>query len=115
MAPIAVGGTQNGSVKGLETAGTNAILEIEDFEIFRFLDRPRPINIKTKRSLDERSFSELSIPSSSRIMDRLENVSPLGRMSGFDTPRSNSYIDSHPMVAYARGAGRRSLFYFVSS
>lgn len=45
MAPIAVGGTQNGIVKGLETAGTNAILEIEDFEIFRFLDRPRPIKI----------------------------------------------------------------------
>lgn len=45
MAPIAVGGTQNGSVKGLETAGTNAILGIEDFDIFRFLDRPRPIKI----------------------------------------------------------------------
>ncbi|KAH9693350.1 hypothetical protein KPL70_016652 [Citrus sinensis] len=36
MAPIAVGGTQNGSVKGLETAGTNAILGIEDFDIFRY-------------------------------------------------------------------------------
>lgn len=111
MYPTAVDGAQNGNVKTLETVGT--IFEIEDYDIFRFLYRPRPINIERKRSFDERSFSELPITLSSRLIDHLENhLSPPGRRSGFNSPRSNSHFESHPMIADAWDALRRSLVYF---
>ncbi|KAK1553663.1 hypothetical protein Q3G72_001811 [Acer saccharum] len=110
MSPIAVDGAQSGTVKGFETVGT--IFEIEDSDIFKLLDRPRPINVEKKRSFDERSFSELSISLTSRILDHLDNVSSPGRRSGFNTPRSSSYFESNPIVANAWDALRRSLVYF---
>ncbi|KAK4860063.1 hypothetical protein QYF36_016745 [Acer negundo] len=110
MSPIAVDGAQSGTVKGFETVGT--IFEIEDSDILKLLDRPRPINVEKNRSFDEKSFSEMSISLTSRILDHLDNVSSPSRRSGFATPRSSSYFESNPIVADAWDALRRSLVYF---
>ncbi|CAK7346195.1 unnamed protein product [Dovyalis caffra] len=97
---------QNGSVKSFETAGH--MFEI-DSEILRLSDRPRPLNVERNRSFEERSFSENSL----RIIDHLENSSPAGRRSGFNTPRSSNF-ESHPMVGDAWESLRRTLVYFRS-
>lgn len=113
MSPIAaMDVSNNGSVKSLETTGS--VFEIEDSDISKLLERPRPINIERKRSFDERSFnSELSITLSPRFSYRnhLENGSPVGRRSGYSTPLSSCYFESHPMVAEAWESLRRTLVY----
>lgn len=106
MAPIALDGGQKGSVKSLETVGT--IFEKEDYDLLKLLDRARPINVERNECYDERAFNEFS----SRILDHLDNVSTPGRRSGFNTPRSNTYIESHPMIADAWDALKRSMVYF---
>lgn len=113
--------SQNGSKKSLETSGS--IFEIEDFDVLRSLERPRPVSIERVRSFDERSFSELSSSlsprgfgrnpdSSAHIIDHLEYTSSPSRRSGLNTPRSNCHFESHPLVADAWEALRRSLVYF---
>jgi len=88
------------------------------------LERPRPVSIERVRSFDERSFSELSIglsprafgrnsDSSTHVTDHLEYpLSSPHRRSGLSTPRSNCHFESHPLVADAWEALRRSLVYF---
>ena len=114
--------SQNGSKKSLETSGS--IFEIEDFDVLTSLERPRPVSVERVRSFDERSFSELSVSlsprafgrnsdSSTHITDHLEYpLSSPHRRSGFNTPRSNCHFESHPLVADAWEALRRSLVYF---
>lgn len=108
MSPIAARDVcQNGSVKSFEAAGS--MFEI-DSEFLRLSVKPRPVNVERKRSFDERSFSENSF----RIIDHLENLSPAGRRSGFNTPRSCGF-ESHPMVVDAWESLRRTLVSFRSN
>ncbi|XWS24486.1 hypothetical protein CRYUN_Cryun28dG0106700 [Craigia yunnanensis] len=115
MCPLGIDVSQNGNVKTLESAGT--IFEIEDSDILRILERPRAINVERNRSFDfeERPPSELSITSprhSLKIIDHLEGLSPHGRRSGFNTPRSHTYFETHAMVAEAWENLRRSIVYY---
>ncbi|KAG6644638.1 probable alkaline/neutral invertase F [Carya illinoinensis] len=101
--------SQNGSKTSFETSGS--IFEIEDFDILGSLDRPRPIHVEKNRSFDGRSnggYADNSAP----IVDHLEYGSSPCRRSGFNTPRSSCHFESHPMVAEAWEALRRSLVYF---
>ncbi|KAK8563052.1 hypothetical protein V6N13_018405 [Hibiscus sabdariffa] len=95
--------------------------EYEECDFSKLLEKPRLLNIDRQRSLDERSLSELSIGmsargidlNSSRFFEQLDSIcSPVGRRSGFSTPRSQTGFDPHPMVAEAWEALRRSLVYF---
>ena len=101
------------------------LAEYEECDFSKLLEKPRLLNIERQRSLDERSLSELSIGisprlsirandlSSSRIFEQLDFIcSPVGRRSGFNTPRSQTGFEPHPMVAEAWEALRRSLVYF---
>ncbi|PPS16006.1 hypothetical protein GOBAR_AA04612 [Gossypium barbadense] len=101
------------------------LAEYEECDFSKLLEKPRLLNIDRQRSLDERSLSELSIGisprhatraidlNSSRFFEQLDSIcSPLGRRSGFSTPRSQIGFDPHPMVAEAWEALRRSLVYF---
>ncbi|XP_041021509.1 probable alkaline/neutral invertase B [Juglans microcarpa x Juglans regia] len=99
--------SQNGSKKSFETSGS--IFEIED--ILGSLDRSRPIHVEKNRSFDERSNGGYA-DSSAPIVDHLENGSSPCRSSGFNTPRSSSHFESHPMVAEAWEALKRSLINF---
>lgn len=122
MSPTAVDILQNGTVKHLEAGGSFS--EIEDSDLSRLLDRPRPINIERNRSFDERSFSELSMTlspprnfyrssdNSSRIFEHLESIYSLGIRSGLNTPRSMNCFETHPIVTEAWNALRRSLVHF---
>lgn len=103
---------QNGNVKNLETAG-GTISENEDFDILKLLDKARPINIERTCSFDEKSLSEFSNGLSPHQFYRNENAnnSPC-RRSSLNTPRSNSYYETHPMVSDAWEALRRSLVYY---
>lgn len=121
MAPTNLDASQNGNgtIKHLES--TTSFFEIDDSDLSRLLEKPRPLNIERKRSFDERSFSEMSISmspphhfyrnteNSSRGFDFLDSP---GRRSGFSTPRSNNYFETHPIVGEAWDALRRSLVYF---
>ncbi|XVF73908.1 hypothetical protein PTKIN_Ptkin13bG0018600 [Pterospermum kingtungense] len=112
MCPLGIDVSQNGNVITLESAGT--IFEIEDSDIFR----PRSINVERNRSFnfEERPSSELantSPPHSLKIVDHhLECLSPHGRRSGFNTPRSHTYFETHAMVAEAWENVRRSIVYY---
>ncbi|XP_012480445.1 probable alkaline/neutral invertase B [Gossypium raimondii] len=101
------------------------LAEYEECDFSKLLEKPRLLNIDRQRSLDERSLSELSIgisprhatraidPNSYRFFEQLDSIcSPVGRRSGFSTPRSQIGFDPHPMVAEAWEALRRSLVYF---
>ena len=112
----------NGTIKHLESA--SSLLEIEDPDLFRLLDKQRPLNIERKRSFDERSFSEMSITNSpshrlqrnvdnsSRAFELLDGTYSPGRRSGFSTPRSANFFEPHPIVNEAWDALSRSLVYF---
>ncbi|KAJ7966864.1 Neutral/alkaline invertase [Quillaja saponaria] len=79
------------------------IFEIDDFDYLRLMNGSRPIKIERNKSFDESSFGELS---------NCSIASPSCRRSILGTPRSNSCFESHPMVADAWEALRRSLVYF---
>ncbi|KAK3023792.1 hypothetical protein RJ639_043408 [Escallonia herrerae] len=122
MSPTAVDVSQNGTLKRLETGGS--LFEIDDSDLSKLLEKPRPVIIERNRSFDERSFNEMSItlspPShfyrsnenSSRVFDHLASIYPSGIRSGVSTPRSTTYCEPHPIVAEAWEALRRSLVYF---
>ena len=113
---------QNGNVKNNDTLFT--VDEIEESEFSKLLDRPRPLNMERQRSFDERSLGDLAIGFSPRLSSRVssENFGRLsdnydhspspGRKSDFNTPRSHTGFEQHPMVAEAWEALRRSLVYF---
>ncbi|KAI7757472.1 hypothetical protein M8C21_021103 [Ambrosia artemisiifolia] len=124
MAPVTVDGPTNGSVKSKEEEGSaQPLFEIDDSDLSRLLEKPRPLNTERKRSFDERSFSEMSInlspprnnnfyrlsDNSSRGFDNLDGVYSPGRWTG--TPRSG-YFEPHPIVGEAWEALRRSLVNF---
>ncbi|CAN0899377.1 Probable alkaline/neutral invertase B, partial [Linum grandiflorum] len=126
------------SVNSLHSRGTMSVLhdglgsvtEVEELDFAKLLDKPpRLLNIERQRSCDERSLSELSSSmaasprfaalrldgNSSRVLDHSDSVhSPgTGRRSGFNTPRSLvAGFETHPYVAEAWDALRRSLVYF---
>ncbi|XP_030527362.2 probable alkaline/neutral invertase B [Rhodamnia argentea] len=117
MSSIATDMSLNGSMRGHDTA--NSIFEIDDSDILKLMDRPRPLNIERNRSFDEKSYCEMSITLSPRLsyrvadnfrlVDHLEYVYSPGRRSGFHTPRSESYYEAHPMIADAWEALGRSM------
>lgn len=82
-------------------------------------ERPRPINLEHKRSLDERSLSELLSPRlisprpSSRTMETFRSLDENRFSSAQNTPRSaRASSEPNPMIADAWEALRRSLVYF---
>ncbi|KAJ0568414.1 putative beta-fructofuranosidase [Helianthus annuus] len=125
MAPVTNDGPSNGPVKAKEEeVTTQPLFEIDDSDLSRLLEKPRPLNIERKRSFDERSFSEMSIAmspsrnsnfyklndnSSRGGFDNLDGVYSPGRWTG--TPRSG-YFEPHPIVGEAWEALRRSLVNF---
>ncbi|KAL2537967.1 putative alkaline/neutral invertase B [Forsythia ovata] len=111
---------QNGTLKHQDSG--SSLFEIEDSDLSRLLDRPRPLNIERKRSFDERSFSEMSISSpprqfyrnsenSSRVFDNFGSLYS-SAMSGVSTPRSISCVEAHPIVAEAWVALQQSTVHF---
>ncbi|KAH0460320.1 hypothetical protein IEQ34_010983 [Dendrobium chrysotoxum] len=95
---------------------SNSYMEADDLDLSRLLDKPRLI-IERKRSLDERSISEISIAGNFRNVESYENMfSPMatGGRSGWNTPASSTphALEPHPMVNEAWDALRRSLVYF---
>lgn len=121
MAPTTLDASQNGNGTAKHLESAPSLFEIEDSDLSRLLDKPRPLNIERKRSFDERSFSEMFISmspphdfcrnteNSSRAFEHLDSP---GRRSGFNTPRSSNYFEPHPIVGEAWDALRRSLVYF---
>lgn len=101
------GPVENGNARGLDAQF--AIAELEDCHLSRLLDRPRTLNIERQRSCDQ---SELSIGMSPRRGDIFDYVFSPGRRSGFNTPRVENGFETHPMIAEAWEALRRSLVYF---
>ncbi|KAH0468776.1 hypothetical protein IEQ34_002008 [Dendrobium chrysotoxum] len=86
--------------------------EDDDLDLARLLDKPK-LNIERQRSFDERSFSELSI--NIRAIDGFESLySPGGIRSGLNTPAwsARNSFETHPTIAEAWEALRRSLVYF---
>ncbi|PNT41641.1 hypothetical protein POPTR_004G167500v4 [Populus trichocarpa] len=115
--------SQNGSLKSVDAHP--ALAEIEDLDFSRILDKPpRPLNMERQRSCDERSLNELfGVPllsprpssraeSNFRLIDHLDGLYSPGRRSGFNTPRSQYGFETHPAVAEAWDALRRSLVVF---
>lgn len=89
------------------------------FDFSQVPEKPRPINLEHKRSLDERSFSELMSPRlisprpSSRTMETFKSLDENRFSSAQNTPRSaRASSEPHPMIADAWEALRRSLVYF---
>lgn len=113
--------SENGNARGSDMLCTLA--ETEECDFSKLMERPRPLNMERKRSLDERSFNELSTALSPHLSLRnAENsfrlTDPFGyslspeRRSGYNTPRAENGYETHPMVAEAWEALRRSLVYF---
>ena len=116
MSPTKDYSHQNGSATCRDQTGrvTN---EIDDYDLLRLLDGTRPLNTERNISCAEIKsfFGEMSNGHVHRnnIDHNHEYVSssPL-RRSGFNTPRSNGYYESHPMIADAWESLRRSMVYF---
>ncbi|KAL8128477.1 hypothetical protein V2J09_017632 [Rumex salicifolius] len=108
--------------------GLSTVDELDEFDLSRLSDRPRPLNIERQRSFDERSLTDFSLGLLPRPSPRIDNLSFLGDhldtfsagrrsgfttpRSGFNTPRSLHAFDTLPIVADAWEALRRSLVYF---
>lgn len=90
-------GMKNGTVKSIVSAGT--IFEIEDHDVMRSSDRPKPIKVVRNKSFDEKSSDHVSSPC---------------RRSELSTPGSHSCHESHPMIVNAWECLRQSLVYFRS-
>ncbi|PPR83566.1 hypothetical protein GOBAR_AA37146 [Gossypium barbadense] len=100
MCPLRINGSPNGNVKTLESAGT--IFEAEDSDILlRIMERPRAINV----SFEERPSNEL-------LSNHFECLSPHGRRSGFNSPRSYTSFEAHAMVGEAWENMKRSIVYY---
>ncbi|KAK8512561.1 hypothetical protein V6N12_075136 [Hibiscus sabdariffa] len=99
MCPLSKDVSQTGNVKTLESAGT--IFEADDPNILRSLERPRAINVERNRSPEER-------------IDHFEGLSPHGRRSGFNTPRSYTCLETHVVVTEAWKNLRHSTVYYRS-
>lgn len=99
-----------------------ATSRIDECDFLKPLDKNRGLCIERNRSFDERSLSELSTSLSphfsarriehSRLVDHLENVFSPGRISGLNTPRSQTNFEPHPMVVEAWDALHRTLVFF---
>lgn len=124
MSGLTVDLSRNENLRNVDSHCTVAGAGMEELDFSKLLERerPRPLNMDRQRSYDERSIYELSIRVSPRLTSRAENTSRLidhldslyspGRRSGFNTSRSNSEFGTHPIVAEAWEALRRSLIYF---
>ncbi|MBA0580560.1 hypothetical protein Gorai_022770 [Gossypium raimondii] len=100
MCPLRINGSPNGNVKTLGSAGT--IFEAEDSDILlRIMERPRAINV----SFEERLSNEL-------LSNHFECLSPHGRRSGFNSPRSYTSFEAHAMVGEAWENMKRSIVYY---
>ncbi|KAL9231824.1 hypothetical protein vseg_006994 [Gypsophila vaccaria] len=113
--------TQNGS-----TTPPDTLDEIEECELTKLVDRPRPLNVDSRqRSLDERTLSEfthLMSPQASaksaenipHLSDLLENNLCLSTRSGIDTSKLgfDNISEPHSIVGEAWVALRRSLVHF---
>ncbi|XP_078447533.1 putative alkaline/neutral invertase D [Wolffia australiana] len=99
---------------GLRSVGSYcSITDEDDLNLLRHLDKAK-LKIERKRSFDERSMSDMSI-SNIRGTDYPDGVhSPGPHRSGFNTPNSGiwHHFDTHPMVADAWDALRKSTVYF---
>lgn len=113
--------SQNGKVRSSDMLCTLA--ETEECDFAKLMEKPRPLNLERKRSLDERSLNELTIALSPHLSSRnAENSSrftdPFGyflspdRRSSYNSPRAENGFETHPIVAEAWEALRRSLVYF---
>ncbi|CAA2993598.1 probable alkaline neutral invertase D [Olea europaea subsp. europaea] len=111
---------QNGTLSHHDSG--SSLFEIEDSDLSRLLDKPRPLSIERKRSFDERSISEMSISSpprqfyrnsenSSRIFDNFGSLYSSGR-SDVSTPISVSCVEAHPIVSEAWVSLQRSIVHF---
>lgn len=96
-----------------KTPSHASIVEQDDFDLSRLLDKPR-LNIERQRSFDDRSMSEFSIGGNIKAgVDGYDPVFSPGILSGLDTPLSSrNSFEPHPMVGEAWEALRRSLVYF---
>eukprot|EP00268_Persea_americana_P067648 TRINITY_DN9331_c1_g1_i1.p1 TRINITY_DN9331_c1_g1~~TRINITY_DN9331_c1_g1_i1.p1 ORF type:complete len:397 (+),score=64.19 TRINITY_DN9331_c1_g1_i1:198-1388(+) len=94
----------------------------EDSALSRLPDKSNIHALERNRSCDEKSLNELAGLVSSNLSfrnienfrsasDNLESTLDTGR-SGMSTPRSLTCFESHPMIAEAWEALRRSLVYF---
>ncbi|KAJ8631553.1 hypothetical protein MRB53_024876 [Persea americana] len=94
----------------------------EDSALSRLPDKSNIHALERNRSCDEKSLNELAGLVSSNLSfrnienfrsasDNLESILDTGR-SGMSTPRSLTCFESHPMIAEAWEALRRSLVYF---
>ncbi|MFQ6621727.1 hypothetical protein Gotur_001537 [Gossypium turneri] len=100
MCPLRINGSPNGNVKTSGSAGI--IFEAEDSDILlRIMDRPRAINV----SFEERPSNEL-------LSNHFECLSPHGRRSGFNSPRSYTSFEAHAMVGEAWENMKRSIVYY---
>lgn len=88
-----------------------SISEMDDYDLSKLLEKRR-INIERKRSLDDRSLSELSI-GLLRGLDHFDSSYSLLR-SVVDSPASSGQnsFEPHPMVAEAWDALRRCTVFF---
>lgn len=94
----------------------------EDSDLSRLPEKSNIHALERNRSCDEKSLNELAVLISSNLSsrnienfrsasDNLESILDTGR-SGMSTPRSQTFFESHPMIAEAWEALRRSLVYF---
>ncbi|RWR85949.1 putative alkaline/neutral invertase B isoform X1 [Cinnamomum micranthum f. kanehirae] len=94
----------------------------EDSDLSRLPEKSNIHALERNRSCDEKSLNELAVLISSNLSfrnienfrsasDNLESILDTGR-SGMSTPRSQTFLESHPMIAEAWEALRRSLVYF---
>lgn len=120
MSSLNVDVPQSTSVGSLDSLCTTS--RIDECDFLKPFDKNRGLCIERNRSFDERSLSELSTNLSphlssrhiehSRLVDQLENVFSPGRISGLNTPRSQTTFEPHPMVVEAWDALRRTLVFF---
>lgn len=97
----------------------SSVFEIGDSDLLRLLDRPRPVNVDRNRPFDERSYSDVSVTASARhgfrspetlhSAEHLDYLFSPGIRSGLNTARLIGYYESHPMIAVAWEALRKSV------
>lgn len=95
--------------------------EHEDFDLSRFTDRQRPLNLERQRSCDTLSLSEMSTLSSpyipktdsyTRFTDHSDCPSSPYLRTVLNTPRSHVSTEANPSIIDAWENLRRSCVYF---